>query len=57
VLYPTELRGRAVVATAGGFCQTDTSLARRARVLVQFDSDSRSTELISDVFEPEMKSR
>ena len=34
MLYPTELRGRAVVVTAGGFCQTDTPVARTARCFI-----------------------
>ena len=43
MLYPTELRGQAVIAAADGFCQTDTLLARRPRVLVKFSPLSRST--------------
>ena len=55
MLYPTELRGQAVVVAAGGFCQTDTLLARRAQVLVLFGSASRSIGQFCERFGPRTK--
>lgn len=57
MLYPTELRGQAVVVTAGGFCQTDTLLARRDRVLVLIGSESRSSGRFLVSFEPHLMRR
>lgn len=47
MLYPTELRGRAVILTAGGFCQTDTPVARTTRFSFQIASADRSSRLFS----------
>ena len=47
--------GGAVIVTAGGFCQTDTLLARRARVLGLFGSGSPLNGRFSKSYGPRNK--